>query len=559
MIAVTSPTIIQFGVAGFGSYFYNTLQTVPAPSITRLNYDTPYRIYKINDGDIVFNPVNNYWYHSCGNGQVNVIDSVTGTLISTQQLLEPNGVTFATGAFQIAIDSLGEAYCIQRDSTNTDVGVTLTPITSKNIYRINSTGSAVAAINGSILWNENIAGNISVYDDGVDEYLFFTSIDTRKIYKYNISANTFISKTVPSVYKKSSAVEKIQGAVHIENEFMIIMNKLSSSPSANILYDYTFTNLFVYDFAGNTIEQVLVGADATPYAGTTINWNLGNYGEAFAEYNLAKDYGLGGLSIKVNGSLPSARIFWKQWTTDNYYQSQGFTEIGVAQLWGICVGESGGDLIKIWNIQSNGSLQASNRTLYTYGGTRSYTHLPVKMEYDTFYNHVVGVTFASESLVLIDPVNFTGYHGGPDYGNYNISTNKLAIDTLASATLVYPTDFITNNQGAITVIGAKNNFVDSIYVRYTNVDITGPNNSFTSTGTLGDDSSPNPGLFYLGYSPGYSQIYIPGSNQIWLMARNRPNVCENPPCPPNAFTPQDTVVGILDHDTMTIIDTINLL
>lgn len=148
-----------------------------------------------------------------------------------------------------------------------------------------------------------------MYDDGVDEYLFFTSIDTRKIYKYNISANTFISKTVPSVYKKSSTFEKIQGAVHIENEFMIIMNKLSSSPSANILNDYTFTNLFVYDFAGNTIEQVLVGANATPYSGTTINWNLGNYGEAFAEYNLAKDYGLGGLSIKVNGSLPSARIF----------------------------------------------------------------------------------------------------------------------------------------------------------------------------------------------------------------------------------------------------------
>lgn len=555
-IAGNGSTFVSFTTKSIGSYFSKVPDNTTIT--TNLTYNTPYRIYKINDGDIVFNSTNDYWYHSCGNGQVNVIDSVTGTLISTQQLLEPNGVTFATGAFQIAIDSLGEAYCIQRDSTNTDVGVTLTPITSKNIYRLDNSGVALLAINGSILWNENIAGNISVYDDGVDEYLFFTSIDTRKIYKYNISANTFISKTVPSVYKKSSAVEKIQGAVHIENEFMIIMNKLSSSPSANILYDYTFTNLFVYDFAGNTIEQVLVGADATPYAGTTINWNLGNYGETFAEFNLAKDYGLGGLSIKVNGSLPSARIFWKQWTTDNYYQSQGFTETGVAQLWGICVGESGGDLIKIWNIQSNGSLQASNRTLYTYGGTRSFTNLPVKMEYDTFYNHVVGVTFFSESLVLIDPVNFTGYHGGPSYDNYNISTNKLAIDTLASATLVYPTDFITNNQGAITVIGAKNNNIDSIYVRYTNVDITGPNNSFTSTGTLGDGSSPNPGLFYLGYSPGYSQIYIPGSNQIWLMARNRPDVCENPQCPPNALTPQDTVVGILDHDTMTIIDTINL-
>jgi len=557
-IVSTSPTIIQFGALGIGTYFTNVVQTFPAPSITRLNYGTPYRIYKINDGDIVFNPVNNYWYHSCGNGKVNVINSVTGTLFSTQQLLEPDNVTFATGSFQIAIDSLGEAYCIQRDSTNTDVTVTLTPITSKNIYRLDVSGSALAAINGSILWNENIAGNISVYDDGVNEHLFFTSIDTRKIYKYNISANTFISKTVPSVYKKSSTFEKIQGAVHIENEFMIIMNKLSSSQSANILNDYTFTNLFVYDFAGNSIEQVLVGADSTPYAGATINWNPGIYGEAFAEYNLAKDYGLGGLSIKVNGSLPGARIFWKQWTTDNYYQSQGFVETGVAQLWGICVGESGGDLIKIWNIQSNGSLQASNRTLYTYGGGRSYTNLPVKMEYDTFYNHVVGVTFASESLVLIDPVNFTGYHGGPYYGSYNGITNKLAIDTLVSTALVYPTDFITNNQGTITIIGAKNNNVDSIYVRYTNVDITGPNNSFTSTGTLGDGSSPNPGLFYLGYTPGYSQIYNPSSNQIWLMARNIPDICENYPCPPNALTTQDVVIGILDHDTLNVIDVINL-
>jgi hypothetical protein len=557
-IVGTSPTSIRVGPLGIGTYFNNITQTSPAPSITRLNYDTPYRIYKINDGDIVFNPVNNYWYHSCGNGQINVIDSVTGTLISTEQLLEPNSVTFANGSFQIAIDSLGEAYCIQRDSTNTDVGVTLIPIASKNIYRLNASGFALAAINGSILWNENIAGNISVYDDGVNEHLFFTSIDTRKIYKYNISANTFISKTVPSVYKKSSAVEKIQGAVHIENEFMIIMNKLSSSPSANILNDYTFTNLFVYDFAGNSIEQVLVGADSTPYAGATINWNLGIYGETFAEYNLAKDYGLGGLSIKVNGSLPSARIFWKQWTTDNYYQSQGFVETGVAQLWGICIGESGGDLIKIWNIQSNGSLQASNRTLYTYGGTRSYTNLPVKMEYDTFYNHVVGVTFASQSLVLIDPVNFTGYHGGPYYGNYNVSTNKLAIDTLASGTLVFPTDFITNNQGTITIFGGKNSSVNSIYVRYTSVDITGPNNSFTSTGTLGDGSSPNPGLFYLGYNPGYSQVYNPSSNQIWLMARNIPDICENPPCPPNALTTQDVVIGILDHDTLNVIDVINL-
>lgn len=227
-------------------------------------------------------------------------------------------------------------------------------------------------------------------------------------------------------------------------------------------------------------------------------------------------------------------------------------------MWGICVGESGGDLIKIWNIQSNGSLQASNRTLYTYGGTRSFTNLPVKMEYDTFYNHVVGVAFASQSLVLIDPVNFTGYHGGPYYGIYNISTNKLAIDTLASGTLIYPIDFITNNQGTITIIGAKSSSVNSIYVRYTTVDITGPNNSFTSTGTLGDGSSPNFGLFYLGYSPGYSQIYIPGSNEIWLMARNRPDICENPPCPPNALTAQDVVIGVLDHDTLNVIDVINL-
>lgn len=562
IISFNAGSEIRFSEQGAGTYFNRGIQLSPSPFITRLTYGTPYRIYKINDGDIVFNSTNGYWYHSCGNGQINVIDSATGAFISTEQLLEPDSVTPANGAFQIAIDSAGEAYCIQRDSTNTDATITLTPITSKNIYRIDPTGFASAAINGSTLWNENIAGNISVYDDGVNEYLFFTSIQTRTIYKYNIGASTFVSKTVPSVYKKPSAFEKIQGAVHIDNQFMVIMNKLNSFAPFNITTDYQFTNLFVYDFVSNTIDQVLVGADSTPYTGLTPSWNPGSYGEQFAESNRAKDYGLGGLSIKVSGSLPSPRIFWKQWLTDKSYQSQAFAETGVAQLWGICVNDVTGDLIKIWNIQANGSLQASNRTLYSHGnsaiGSRSGVKLPVKMQYDTFYNHVVGVTFQTMSLVLIDPVNLTGYYGGPDFGGYSQIAHKLALDTLASAILVFPSDFITNNQGTITVIGAKNNSVNTVYVRYTSADILGPNNSFTSTGTLGDGSTPNPGLFYLGYTPGYSQVYNPTLNQIWLMARNRPDVCENPPCPPNPATPQDTVVGILDHDTMAVIDTINL-
>lgn len=545
--------IVSFTSKSSGSYFSKVPDNTTIT--TNLTYNTPYRIYKINDGDIVFNSINSFWYHSCGNGKVNVIDSVTGNLVSTEQLLEPDGVTFANGAFQIAIDSASEAYCIQRDSTNTNVGNTLTPVTSKNIYRINSLNNAVPAINGSTLWNENVAGNISVYDDGVNEYLFFTSIDTRKVYKYNISANTFTSKTVPNIYKKSASVEKIQGAVHITNDQMVIMNKLNPFNTNVITNDYTFTNLFVYDFASNLVKQVLVGAESTPYSGATASWNTAGYGEMFGEWCGNKDYGRGGLSIKVDGN----RIFWRQWMTDKHYQSQSFAETGVAQMWGICVGEQGG-LIKIWNIQSNGSLLPSNRTLYYYPTVRSLMDSPVKLMYDTFYSHVIGVTFQSQTLVLIDPTNFTGYHGGPYYGNYTSFDHKLAINTLAAApaNIVFPTDFITNNQGDITIIGPRNGTINTQYLRYTNSDITGSSNTYTLTGQLSDSTTSNTGLFYVGYTPGYSQVYDPVNNQIWLMARDRPDFCENPPCPPNALTPQDQVIGILDHDTMTVVEVLNL-
>ena len=551
--ARNTPTRIGFTSKAIGSYFSRVEDIVT--TTTNLTYGTPYRIYKINDGDIVWNPTVSCWYHSCGNGQINVLDN-TG-VIATVQLLEPDGITPADGSFQIAITaSTGDAYCIQRDSNDTGPGNTTVPIRSSNIYRLNTIFNSLAAIDGSTLWNEDVAGNISYYDDGSDEYLFFTSIESRSIYKYDIGANTFTSKTVPSVYKKSATDEKIQGAVHIADDRLVIMNKLNATSGTDSISDYLFSNLFVYDFSTNLIEQVLVGAQSTPYSGPSASWNTASYGEMFGELCGNKDYGKGGLSIKVDGN----RIFWKQWATDNHYQSESFSETGVAQIWGTCRLDSitNGSLIKIWNIQSDGSLQSSNRSLYCYKSERSIQNLPVKLEYDTFYNHVIGVTFQSYGLVLIDPVDFTGYYGGPYWADYNNYADKLAISTIVGPNpIVFPSDFITNNQGEITLIG-RGNGLNTTYRRYTSADITNPNNTYTSSGVLADTSTGNPGLFYVGFQPGYAQVYDPINNQIWVMGRQYPDACNNPPCPPNSLTPANIVIGVLDHDTMAVVDTINL-
>jgi hypothetical protein len=530
----------------FGSYF----QRSGGGPLSNVVYDLPYRIYKINDGGIIYNPDSDSYFYSCGNGKVILLDASLYTAGSPVQLTEPGG-TNANGAYQFAHNSgTGEVYAITRDCSLSQPNTAwpFTQLTSKHIYVISASGVPLPPIDGSTLWNENIAGNISFYDDGVAQHLYFTSINSRTLYKYTITPGTFVSKTIPPVYKKSSAVELVQGAVHIDSERFVIMNRVNNETSPNILTSYTFTNLFIYDWNSETVLQVLVGASGAtkPYTGTIAGWNTGNYGEMFAEWAGMKDYCFG-MSIIYNNGI----IYWRAWPEDQHYQAELYNETGVAQIWGISA-QMGSKLIRIWNIQSNGSLTPSVRSLYIFLGNRSGKVGPVYLDYDTFYNHLIGVTFDDNGVIMIDPDNLTGYYGGPYFQKYNGLTSRFALYTLdpVANTLVWPLYFISDNLGAVTIFGAQNSTQRPLYVRYTSVDLLGPNNTVTATGFY--DVDPTLRIFDIGYNAGaiFGHQYVASTNEFWVMGYDRLQVV--PPID------REQIIAIINPTTLAITSIINL-
>jgi hypothetical protein len=529
----------------FGSYF----QRGGAGPQSNVVYDLPYRIYKINDGGIIYNPDTDRYFYSCGNGQVILLDASAYSIDLTVQLTEPDGITNANGAYQFAYNSgSGEVYAITRDCSLSQPNIAwpFTQLTSKHIYDISASGVALPPIDGSALWNENIAGNISFYDDGVDQHLYFTSIDSRTLYKYTLTTAALASKTIPPVYKKSDAVELVQGAVHIDNERFVMMNRVNNETSPTILTSYTFTNLFVYDWNSETVLQVLVGASGAtiPYTGTIAGWNTGNYGEMFAEWAGMKDYCFG-MSIIYNNDI----IYWRAWPEDQHYQAELYNETGVAQIWGISA-QMGWKLIRIWNIQSNGSLTPSVRSLYIFSGNRSGKVGPVYLVYDTFYNHLIGATFNDNGVIMIDPDNLTGYYGGPYFQEYNGFTSRFALYTLdpVTNTLVWPVYFISDNQGAVTIFGAQNGTGKPLYVRYTSVDLLGSGNTVTAKGFY--DVDPTLRIFDIGFNPGFRHQYVASTNEFWVMGYDRLQVV--PPID------REQIIAIIDPTTLAITNIINL-
>lgn len=556
-------------------------------------YGTKYRISKINDGGTLYNPFNNSVYYSCGNAQILIISS-TG-VISIVTVKNSTGIAVDDGAFQMTVDPTnGNVYAIIRDSSLSVPGAPETFIDSQDIYVINGAGVVQNAIAGASRWAEEICGNISFVQSGGQKYLYFTQQSGSTIYQYNITADTWTSKFITTgVYKKSQKKDKINGAVHIGNNRFVGVVKLQGNDNGTFNYNprifgYDYSNLVVYDFGTGEVVQVLVGANNAPYptAASGGFWNPNGYGEMFGEWNPLKDYGAGGTSIKFLNS----RIYRKEFAAGRHYISNEYDETGVAQLWGhgrVTNPGSGARLIRIWNIQSNGSLVPSARTIYNHGvtgtipdsigspgGVSKYRNYTISFDgifngyYDTFYEMFVAITYQNNSIILIDPTDLTGYYGGPSTSSYDGTwpsafgyqlTNKLAIDTGYNTpnTLRFGWRVIGDNAGRLFVFSTVNNLTTKRYAynMYESSVVTGstyqPSLTAETSVALGND----PGLYWTGYNGLYTHQYIASTNELWIVG-HRTITCTNISC--TAYSLGDQIIRVYDPATMTVVTEINL-
>ena len=505
-----------------------------------------YRLYKTLTGGLKYNPIINKYFFSIGKGEVVEIDSV-GNILNTFTLLDPAGFPVADGAFQFDVDlNTGTTYAIMRSADMAVSGDSTTSLTSNHIYIIDSSSTPQPAIDGDSRWNAAISGRICCLNDK----LHFTTQVKREFITYNLITNTWSTVSVPSIYKKSSNREQIESPVHLTGSKFILTNRLSNASTVSPQTKYLFTNLFVYNSVANTVESVLVGTDSIPYSGPEDSWNASDFGEMFCEYNGFKDYCLGAMSVKTfNG-----RIYFKQYAEEGHYVVDSYAETGVAQIW--CSGRnrtpnpdrSTYRLIRIFNIQSDGSLVPSNRTLHTYRSPRSLKQGPLQLTYSSFYNGVVGVTGIAKEVILINPSNFTGYYGGPNQEFINISLNSLlTLYTNGHAnSIVDANRFAVRNTGQIYVFGQKTPGIQQFtYQVYNGSNLLGTTNSVFQSATVGDGT--NPGLYNVGAATNYPPVYNPNTNTIWIMGNDN-----------RSTVPNNRIIRIYNADTMAVVQTINL-
>ena len=391
-----------------------------------LDGTSEYLLYEIKDGGTCYNKNSNLIYVSLDGGLVQAIPN-SGTLLPDIQLYKdfPGTTTEVVGSLQMVADPNSNlVYGIARDARS--------DVDDMNIYVFNGTGQ-VGVIAGSGSWNENICGQISMDSD----FLYFTGKYTRNFYQYNVVTEVWNVEVVPSVYEKMDGVtygtssslsrmrgviERVQGASHIGGGKFVVMNYMQQSFFTDLKYLYETSNLFVYDYTTNTVDQVLVGTGISSYSGAPASYNPNIYGEYFgiADYN--NDYCYGGLGIKVDSN---GKIYWKKSISDQIYMSESNTESGVAQIWGtgylLGGANSVGRLIRIWNIQSDGSLQFSKRTILDYKFVFSY------IEYDSYNERIITTPFTSgtalQAFCSINPRNLTGSYGTNGYGIAGLATN----------------------------------------------------------------------------------------------------------------------------------------
>jgi len=396
-----------------------------------LDGTSEYLVYDITDGGTCYNSTSNLIYISLGDGTYQTIPAA-GTPVVTHQLYTdyPTNTVPLNAPLQLVSDpNSANVYGILRDARLDSA------LDDKNIY-ILGPGGQTGIVDGSTKWDTPICGQITFDSDK----LYFTGKNTRNIYEYDLSINTWNSKTIPSVYEKfdgytygdGSVIERIQGvtSIGVAGKF-VIMNYLQQTFSTELKYTYDVANLFVYDFITNTIDQVLVGTGVSVYSGVATSYNPNYYGESFGINDYNNDYCYGGMSVKID---LSGRIYWKKSISNEVYVSTPYAENGVAQIWGTASAGNcaASNLIRIWNIQSNGSLQQSKRTILDNYSSFSY------ITYDSYHERLITIPLTqsnvSAQFYVINSQNLIGSYGVNDNGTtskYNIAGNigGLAVST----------------------------------------------------------------------------------------------------------------------------------
>jgi len=398
---VSGRTNTVFPIDSYTRYFNSPVPDKMISGTTGLDDSSDYLLYEINDGGTCYNSTSNLIYISLGNGTYQTIPAA-GTPVVTHQIYTdyPTNTVPLNAPLQLVSDpNSANVYGILRDARLDS------SLDDKNIY-ILGPGGQTGIVDGSAKWNNAICGQISFDSDK----LYFTGKNTRNMYEYDLSIDTWTSNVIPSVYEKlngftygdDTVIERVQGAtsIGVSGKF-VVMNYLQQTYSTELKYTYDVANIFVYDFATNTVDQVLTGSGVNVYSGVYTAYNPNRYGEFFGFNDYNTDYCYGGLSIKVD---LSGRIYWKKSISDQIYVSTPYSESGVAQIWGTPIG---GNVLRIWNIQSNGSLVQSKRTIYDY-----YSSSFSNLIYDSYYEKVIMVPSGNGyQFYLINTKTLGGLHG----------------------------------------------------------------------------------------------------------------------------------------------------
>ena len=411
-------------------------------SLLALDGTSEYLLFEIKDGGTCYNSNSNLVYVSLDGGVVQTINNA-GT-VSTYNLYKdfPGTSDHVQVPLQMVADPNSlKVYAIARDARSA--------VDDMNIYVLDNTGQ-IDVIQGSTRWNMPICGQLS-FNSAVG-HLIFTAKNTRKIIRLEdpgFGSTFWTIKDIPSVYEKfngytygdGSIIERVQGATLISGEKFVVMNYLKQTFSTELKHTYDVANLFVYDFGNNTVEQVLIGTGVSAYSGVATSYNPNYYGEGFGINDYNTDYCYGGLGIKVDST---GKIYWKKAISDQVYLSKAHTESGVAQIWGTALAGNcpASNLIRIWNIQSDGSLVQSKRTILDSYSSFSY------ITYDSFYQRLLTIPLTpsnvSAQFYVINTQNLTGSYGVNDNGTtgkYNVASNigGLAVSTYLSGkqTAVY--------------------------------------------------------------------------------------------------------------------------
>ena len=427
-----------------------------------LDGTSTYMLFDITDGGTCYTSTSNFVYISLDGGLYEAIDNL-GNVLSYQlykDFTNPSPSNPVQVPLQMVADPNSDlVYGIARDARS--------DVDDVNIYVFNEHGQ-VGVIDGSALWNVPICGQISI--DSTTGILYFTGKHTRNFYEYDPVTGFWDNKIVPSLYEKvdgytygtasplsrlQGIIERVQGASYIGGGKFVVMNYLQQTFSTELKYTYDVANLFVYDFGTNTVEQVLIGTGINIYSGAPASYNPNYYGESFGVNDYNNDYCYGGLGIKTNPN--TGQIFWKKSISDQVYFSEPHTETGVAQIWASSnVQNACSKTIRIWNIQSDGSLIPSKRTILD-----AYSNF-FDLFYDSWYQKVMACPAASGSassqIYAINPRTLGGCHGVDDMGNtskYNAPRQSIAglsTSTYLSGktTYVYAVDIDLVSPGTIT-------------------------------------------------------------------------------------------------------------